>query len=255
MLTIGNIYGHGFDRSQLARLEALGFVFRPEASTYMGSQVCHFLDFPVGPSLELVEVTDQPDYESFVPPGMEPYCPGISLVVDGGSPAAFDAYERDFATLGPYRLHVPYRAGTGSEAPGWHYLNFARPVVPGTFVWLTAFDESKPIPATRTRHANGVRAISGLVFDLDCAGLASLSRLAGQPLVSGELQIGDVAVTAVEAGATGRQFPLRAVVLKADNLDGFAPDLRSDDAPARVMGRATRCIETNPSSWDLWITT
>ncbi|HEY3409034.1 MAG TPA: hypothetical protein VGK53_12750, partial [Propionicimonas sp.] len=92
MLTIGNLYGHGFDRGQLATLEGLGFGFRPETSTYMGSQVCHFLDFPVGPSLELIEVTDRSDYESFVPPGMEPYCPGISLMVDGGSPSELDVY-------------------------------------------------------------------------------------------------------------------------------------------------------------------
>lgn len=254
MLTIGNLYGHGFDPGQLAKLEGMGFVIRPEASTYMGSQLCHFIDFPVGPSLELIEVTDRSDYESFVPSGMEPYCPGISLLVQEGSPAALDGYEREFATLEPYRLHVGYSQGAGPGAPGWHYLNFARPVVPGTFVWLTAFDEPKPVPAKRTGHANGVRGVMGLVLDLGRAELEGLSRLAGQPLIEGEVQIGGVTVVGVGAGAAARAFPLRAVVLQVGSLEGFATGLFSAEA-TQLMGRSTLCIETNPLSWDVWITT
>ena len=109
MVSIGNLYGHGFDHGQRAELAGLGFSLRPQASVYAGSQLCHFLDFPSGPALELIEVTDRSDYESFVPAGMAPFCPGISLVVGDGSPAALDAYEREFAGLEPYRLRVPYQ--------------------------------------------------------------------------------------------------------------------------------------------------
>ncbi|HEY3408604.1 MAG TPA: hypothetical protein VGK53_10590, partial [Propionicimonas sp.] len=150
------------------------------------------------------------------------------------------------------RLRVPYQGGAGSEAPGWHYLNFARPVVAGTFVWLTAFDEPKPIPATRIGHANGVRGVVGLVFDLDSDGLECLARLAGQPVIQGELRIGDVTVTAVEANDSDRRFPLRAVLLQADSLDGFATERSS--MTTQLMGRSAVRIQTNPLCWDLWIT-
>jgi hypothetical protein len=254
VLTVGNVYGHGFDDEQATRLEDLGFVFRPGTSTYAGSQVCHFLDFPVGPSLELIEVTDSSDYESFVPPGMIPYCPGISLVVEAGSPAAFDAYERDFADLEPYRLHVAYGKGRAADAPGRHYLNFSRPVVAGTFVWLTAYDDPTPMPVTLTEHPNGAYGVVGLIVDAHPSALVCLSRLAQSPFTDGELRVGDVWVKAFDGGTAARSFPLRAAVIGAESLTAFPATLRSTDA-THLMGRPTLCIETNPSSWDVWVTT
>lgn len=253
MLTISNLYGHGFDRAQLDRLERLGFSLRPEVSTYAGSQRCLFLDFAEGPALELIEVTDRADYESFVPAGMEPYCPGISLVADDGSPSDLDAYEREFADHEPYRLHVPYRAEDGPDGPGWHYLNFGRPLVAGTFVWLTAFDQPRPTAARDTAHTNGARGVVGLVFELGAEELQSLSRLVGRPLVDSTLTIGGVSVIPADAGAPRRLFPLRAVVLRADSLDAFQAHAPSA-AETSVMGRAALRIETNPTAWDILVT-
>lgn len=255
MLRIGSLYGHGFDRGQRARLAGLGFSLRPQASLYAGSQLCHFIDFPTGPALELIEVTDPSDYESFVPDGMVPYCPGISLVAGDGSPAALDAYEREFASHKPYRLRVPYPGGTEPGAPGWHYLNFTRPVVPGTFIWLTAFDPPRPAPAAReTRHPNSVLGVVGLLFDLPPQALGSLSRLAGQPIAEGTLRIGEVTVAATEAENPAGQFPLRAVVLRAGSLDTVKAHASTAEE-TQLMGRPALRIETNPLAWDLLITT
>lgn len=247
--TIANVYGHGFDAVQIAALEAVGFVFRPGVSVYAGSQLCRFLDFESGPSLELIEVTDQADYESFVPGGMLAYCPGISLLAGDGSPSALDSFECDFADLDPYRLHVPY---AGADGPGWHYLNFAVPVLPGTFVWLTGLDAPKPARERTTVHPNGVRRIVGLVFSGDDDTLDQLARLAGQ---AGRrpLRIGDVTVQA-EAGTRSGRFPLRAVVLQADSLDAIAGGTTSAEAAA-LWGRPVLRLETNPDAWELWITT
>ena len=253
VLKISNLYGHGFDGAQRAMLAGMGFSLRPKASVYAGSQLCHFIDFPRGPALELIEVTDRSDYESFVPAGMAPFCPGISIVVGDGSPEALDAYEREFASHEPYRLRVPYPGGTNAAAPGWHYLNLTRPVVPGTFIWLTAFDPPKPAPARATRHANTVLGVSGLLFDLRPGDLDDLSRLVGQPTVEGALRIGDVTIVATGAEGPPRRFPLRAVVLQSDSLDtvrGHAPTAQETS----VMGRPAVRIETNPLAWDLLIT-
>jgi len=250
MLTVGNVYGHGFDLGQIAALEGKGFVFRPGASIYAGSQLCRFLDFESGPSLELVEVTDRQEYESFVPTGMEPYSPGISLLVEDGSPSRLDSYERDFARLEPYRLEVPYR---GAGGPGWHYLNFAEPVLPGTFVWLTALDTPKPFVARTTTHANGVRGVVGLVFACTQEELERLARLAGETIQRHPLRIGGVTLAATGPGSGSGRFPLRAVVLRADSLHAFgsAPSAEATHAWGRPVVR----VDTNPLSWDLWVTT
>lgn len=254
-LRVGNVYGHGFYAEQRAALERAGFSFRPEVSTYAGSQLCSFIDFAHGPSLELVEVTDRDDYASFVPPGMEPYCPGISLVVEDGSPEALGAFERSFADLEPYRLHVAYPGAAHPEAdaevPGWHYLNFGRPVISGAFVWLTAFDHPRPTVTRRTGHPNGVRGVTALVFDVSTR-LERVAQLAGGPGAEGQLRLGDIRVLTVAGGGPGR-FPLRAVVLQADSLDAFDSQARSDQV-TQLLGRTALTIRTNPLAWDLWIT-
>jgi hypothetical protein len=253
MLSIGSLYGHGFDQAQLAALLAAGFSLRPQAATYAGAQLCHFTDFPTGPALEFIEVTNRSDYASFVPAGMTPYCPGISLVVADGSPAGLDTYEREFASHEPYRLRVPYPGETEPDAPGWHYLNFARPVLPGTFIWLTAYDQPKPAPAPGTRHANGVHGVVGLLFDLRPQELDSLALLAQAPVTDGALRIGDVTLAATGHATPPGQFPLRAVVLRADDLDTVRA-YASDAHETHVAGRPALRIDTNPLAWDLLIT-
>lgn len=253
MLSIGSLYGHGFDAEQRATLAALGFSLRPQASVYAGSQLCHFVDFPSGPALELIEVTDRSDYASFVPAGMTPFSPGISLVVDDGAPAALDDYQQRFASQEPYRLRVPYPGATGSDAPGWHYLNFARPVVPGTFLWLTAFDRPRPPAATATRHPNGALGVVGLLFDLRPDQLVRLAELADQPLVEGALRIGDVTVMATGVAGPHRPFPLRAVVLRAEDLDDVKAHASTTEA-TELMGAPVLRVETSPLAWDLVFT-
>ncbi len=252
-LRVGSLYGHGFDREQRVALEAMGFVIRPQVALYAGSQQCHFIDFPAGPALELIDVTDRSDYEAFVPPGMTPYCPGISLVAGDGSPAGLDAYERAFAGHEPYRLRVPYPGQAWPGAPGWHYLNFARPVVPGTFIWLTALDLPAPVTDRETRHPNGVLGVAGLVFDLPDQEFAGLAELAGQPLADGALWLGDVTFMATGTGGSGSRFPLRTVVLRAEELDRVAA-LAPNASPEELMGRPALRIWTNQLAWDLLVT-
>lgn len=255
MLRIGSLYGHGFDREQLTELAAMGFALRPQTALYAGSQVCRFLDFPIGPALEFIEVTDTADYEAFVPAGMAPYCPGISLLVDEGSPAALDDYARAFAAHDPYRLRVPYRTGDRPGSPGWHYLNLARPLVPGTFIWLTAFDQPKPVTERNTQHPNGVLGVIGLLLDLPPEALAGLSHLVGQPIVDGALRIGDVTIWATGTDRPGgKQFPLRAVVLHAADLATVRAHARTA-SETRLMGAPALRIPTNPLAWELLITT
>jgi hypothetical protein len=259
MLTISNIYGHGFDRRQLSRLETLGFRIRPQTSTYMGSQICRFIDFEEGPALELIEVEDETVYLDFVPPGMKPYCPGISLALPEGSAKRIHDFERELRQLRPYALHVNYDGSTDPDGPGWHYLNFEIPIVPDTFLWLTGFDEPRPVERHDTHHPNAVEGIVGLVFDLETENLKVLSELVEESCEEDTLTVSGVAVwsksTLDDSFSTqDKDFPLTAIVLKAESLDYFSTSM---DGVREVsfMSRPAVHIETNRQSWDLWVTT
>lgn len=252
---VSNVYGHGFDGGELARLRALGFDLRPEVSTYPGSQVCSFLDFARGPALELIEVGDERQYLDFAPPGMEPYCPGISLVAAEGSLATLADLEREFADCEPYRLHVGYDGSTDAGTPGWNYLNFGKALVPGTFIWFTTFDEPRPTKEYRVTHGNGVVGVTGLVFDLQSGALRRLFDLAGASVIDGVLRIGDLDVWARDQVAelpAGRDkaFPLVAVVLEAMSLDRFSRR-REDVIEITFMAEPALLVVTNKRSWDL----
>jgi hypothetical protein len=252
MLTISNIYGHGFDKPQFSKLEAFGFRMRPEVSTYMGSQLCHFIDFESGPALEFIEVEDHQAYLDFVFEGMKAYCPGISFVLAESSTKTVGDFEREFHDLEPYLLHVNYDSSQTPAAPGWNYLNFKIPVVADTFVWLTAFDQPRPVRHFETTHPNGVTGVIGLVFDLDCVDLDVLARLLKTDFSGGALQAGGVSIRAKDAlpPLVAKTFPLKAIVLRAKNLDFFAA---SAVRASSFMAHPAVHIHTNPLAWDLLI--
>ncbi len=185
MLRIGNVYGHGFDGTALSRLETLGFAVRPEVSHYAGSQVLRFIDFERGPPLELIEVANEKEYRDFVPKGMVPYCPGISLVLSQGPKRGLADFQEGFADLRPYPLHMNYDGTADPGKTGWNYLNFAVPVVRDTFIWLTQLDDPRPPRPPPAPHPNGARGVLGLVFDLSARQLGTLSMLVGARPVHG----------------------------------------------------------------------
>ena len=253
MLAFSNIYSHGFGTNQLSQLEALGFGIRSQASRYMGAQLCRFIDFERGPSLELIEVEDDQAYMDFIPDGMQAYCPGISLALSADESLA--AYEGEFSHLRPYPLHVNYDGSPGSLEPGWNYLNFAASVVRDTFIWLTAYDEPRPVKEHVSSHPNTVQGIEGIVFDLDSDELNSLRQLVKGELTQGAFEINGLKVwtrDAIDASLVGQDkvFPLVAVVLKAENLGAFT-DLPGQARPFSFMSQPALHGVTHRRSWDL----
>lgn len=260
MLAVSHIFGHGFDRCALSRLESLGFCIRPNVLCFAGAQLCRFIDFAEGPSLEVIEVEDHDAYLDFVPKGMIPYCPGVALVVPPESVATSEEYSRAFSDLDPYLHHVTYEASE-DEGPGWNYLHFEKQIVADTFVWLTFFDDPRPVSSSSGAkcHANAVQGVSGFVFDLEPLALNRLSQLVGTNVDGGVLRIGRTSVwpsSSIEdlRSLGDKRFPLIAVVLKASSLDFFSASL-DGVTEASFMSRPAVQIVTNPSSWDLLITT
>ena len=255
MLTISNIYGHGFDAQQVAPLEALGFKIRPQISHYAGAQLCRFIDFETGPALELIEVEDRADYQAFIPDGMIPYCPGISLLLPEEPGPTLGDFEHRFRHLDPYTLHLNYDGSQDAARPGWNYLNFGTPPVADTFIWLTALDQPRPQAHHATDHPNGITGLAGLVFDLDTEALTGLAHLVQGEFSNGALTIGTVQVwsrnSLDDCPAPGdKAFPLTAVVLKAPDLDFFAAH-RDRAQECSFLAQPAIRIATNRLAWDL----
>lgn len=112
-LAFQNIFGRGFEPSNLERYRSLGFALRPQASDFAGAQHLRFIDFTAGPCLELGQDTHRKAYQGFVPLGMVPYAPGLNLVLQEGAQVQLDTYHERFTSWGPYRLHENYQGGQG----------------------------------------------------------------------------------------------------------------------------------------------
>jgi hypothetical protein len=257
MLRIGSLYAHGYSSEELDRIQRLGFSLRPAPSAYAGAQSLRFIDFADGPALELIHVLDQRAYADFVPPGMAPHCPGISVVVDSGPSAMLDDYQAAHRAWKPYCLHVDNEGGSDAATPGTDYLNFEKPLVEKTFIYLTEFQNPAPERPSPPTHPNAATHVSGLVFDLPGQALAPLFNLFGQNPSDGTPALGDLSIhTEVhvpdEIRKRNKPFPLVAVVV-ATRADEARPG--QEVSAIRWLGKQARLAEMNPLSWDLILTT
>jgi hypothetical protein len=259
MLTISHTYGHGFFAPQLERLRSLGFSVPSKFSRYMGAQLCRFVRFPEGPSLELIEIENETEYDEFIPEGMVPYCPGISLNLSEGSEKGIAHYQQDFRHLRPYVLHMNYDGSLEPRKPGWNYLNFGIPVVEDTFLWLTESEEPRGAKKRAPSQPNGVSGVVGLLFNLAPEKLAELAKLVGAQIVDGAFDIGGVHIWSTDSIAGPRQtaekrFPLIAVALQAAQLGHFQGK-QEGVRETTFLSKPSIYIETNELSWDLIVTT
>ena len=258
MLVIGNVFGHGFGRAQIEAIERAGFTLRNQVSRYAGSQVCRFIDFEEGPALELIEVEDAQAYLDFCPNGMTPYAPGISLIVPDWAERDLADFDRRYGMFDPYRLHVAYDGSDDPAKPGWNYLNFATPVVPGVFLWLTKLDPPEPRRPLVPGHPNGAMGVSGLLFDRSANSLKHLARIADTEPTNGTVVI--EGVTLWPKGSlqdvpriTGKCFPLLAVIVETSSLSDLPRSLREEHTTTFDRRPAVH-LPTNDLSWDLLIT-
>lgn len=258
MLVIGNIFGHGFGQAQVEAVVRAGFAVRAQPARYAGTQVCRFIDFEDGPALELIEVEDPKAYLDFVPNGMKPYEPGISLIVPEWAERDLADFDRRHTMFDPYRLHVAYDGSEDPAKPGWNYLNFATPLLPGVFVWLTKLDPPEPRRPLVLHHPNGAVGVSGLVFDGTADCLRHLGRVAETEPQNGTLVIEGVTLwprTSLRdvPRIAGKVFPLLAVVLETPDLAAVPKGLREAHT-VTFDGRPAVHVPTNDLAWDLLLT-
>ncbi len=258
MLTISNIYGHGYGEAQIERLRSLGFKIRDQVSRFAGSQLLRFVDFPEWPSLEFIEVENESEYFDFLPKGMVPYCPGISHLIPQSSSKDISDFQQAYQEWGSKSIHVNYDGSDEPDKPGWNYLNFDVPVVRDTFVYLTKLDDPKPVRKVVTDHPNTAKQVIGLVFDLDEEDLVKLANLIGVEIVGGGMELDGVQIWSSNAlvgkiRILEKQFPLAAIVIKAESIDFFRD--KEEVKVFEYLSKPTAYIQTTELSWGLIVTT
>jgi hypothetical protein len=258
MLTINNIYGHGYVEVQIERLHSLGFKIRDQVSRFAGSQLLRFVDFPEGPSLEFIEVESEREYFDFLPKGMVPYCPGVNLLIPQSSSKGISDFQQTYQTWGSNSIHVNYDGSDEPDKPGWNFLNFDVPVVRDTFVYLTKMDDPKPMRKVVADHPNSTKQVIGVVFDLDEEYFVKLVNLTGVEMVGGGMNLAGVQIWSSNAlmgniRILKKQFPLAAIVIQAESIDFFQG--KEGVKVFEYLSKPTVYIETSELSWDLIVTT
>jgi hypothetical protein len=257
MPSIGSLYAHGYSQDRMEFIQSLGFSLRPESSVFAGSQVLRFLDFSRPPALEFIRVEDENAYREFLPPGMTPYSPGISIVIDPNSKPALPDYADALREWKPYQIHFDNEGGSDPAKPGTDYLNFAIPLLEKTFIYLSQSQDAgreHPVPPL---HANTALRVTGLVFDLPEKSLMPLSSLfkmdpAEVNAAWGGVNIFDERYVTAELRRRKKLFPLAAVIVETGTL---TPHSGRGTRLIRWRGKPSALVETNPMSWDIILTT
>lgn len=258
MLVIGNIYGHGFGRDEAAAIERAGFAVRAQPSRRAGGTVSRFVDFEEGPALELVEVDNPRAYLDAVPDGMMPYAPGVSLIVPSWAERDLSDFARRHAVFRPYPTHAAYDGSGDTSSPGWNHLNFATPLIPGVFAWLTQLDDPQPRKPAAPRHPNGAVGVRGIIVEGKAGCLRNLARVAEVEVMNDSVTIEGVTLWPSASledvpRISGKAFPLLAVVIDLPDLNSVPRDVREGHTTSFDARPAVR-IPTNDLAWDLVLT-
>ncbi|MEM8858934.1 MAG: hypothetical protein AAGD96_11470 [Chloroflexota bacterium] len=258
MISISNIYGHGFSELEVEKLRSLGFLFRDQVSRFAGSQLLHFIDFPQGPSLEFIEVEDESDYFEFLPKGMIPYCPGISLLISHNALKSVSDFQQAHQVWSPYLVHAMNDESDDLNKPSWSHLNFSVPVVQDTFIYLSKPDAPEPVANVLVDHPNSVKQVVELIFNLGEAGIAKLAHLTGSEIIEGSVEIAGIQARSLNAlvgkiKPLEKPFPLVLIVLKTESIDFFLG--KEGVKLIDFCSKPAAYIQTTSLSWDLIVTT
>ncbi len=258
MLVIGNIYGHGFGREEAAAIEHAGFAVRAQPHRRAGGTVSRFVDFEDGPALELVEVENPRAYLDAVPDGMMPYAPGVSLIVPSWAERDLSDFARRHAVFRPYPTHAAYDGSGDASRPGWNHLNFATPLFPGVFVWLSQLDDPQPRRALVPRHPNGALGVRGIVLEGKEGCLRNLARIAEVVPTNDAVTIEGVTLWPRASlddvpRISGKAFPLLAVVIEMPDLNTIPREIRETHGASFGSQPAVH-VPTNDLAWDLVLT-
>ena len=283
-MNAGLIFDHCYQKvtapGDFERFEGLGFTLCPGSAEHPYSLLSRILYFGSpeiainGPihCLEFCRIRDlegELAYARKTNPAAgerDLFVPGFSLRSATSLEACAASRQTQWAALRPRAQHRNYdwTQGGDDRRPGWNFLHFDAPVVPGVEVWLTEYQASPQREQARIdrlglpKHRNGVDAIRGFVFDLVDEAKATLSLLTESAWRDGVLTMQDGMKIFAEserpefAGLfAAKTSPFKAVILECPSLARFCEVSGLPPLDGRAMVGIT---STQPESWDILVT-
>ena len=193
------------------------------------------------------------------------FMPGFSLRSPTSLEACAASKQAQWAALGPRAVHRNYDWTDGGDErrPGWNFLQFDVPVLPGVEVWLTEYEASPRREQARIdrlaqpKHRNGVDAFRGFVFDVDDQAKGTLSMLTDSTWRDGVLTLHDGMEIFAQrerpefAGLfASKTSPFKAVIMECPSLAHFCEVSRLQPLDGLAM---VRIASTHPESWDILV--
>jgi hypothetical protein len=281
-LVFDHCYQKIVDENDFARMESLGFTFFPITAEHPYSLLSRIILIGSPPAeasaripyLELCLIRD-PEGELAHARATKPdaderdlYRPGFSLRSTAPLEDCLKDNAEQWETRKPSLTHRNYdwKDGEAERRPGWNFLDFENPPLPGVHLWLTEYEArpefaSDPKVLERKRagcvHANGVTGFAGFVFSLSEAEQRSLSQLVGAKWHNGSLPFdGGIMIHSHNAhpeyGAllADKVSPFKAVILSCASLSRF-----SDVSGIRPLADRPmiRIASAQPESWDILV--
>lgn len=263
--------------SEYQNLKLRGFTTQDAPFEHPGKRFCRFIHFQKKEDpgwglpfqyLEFVEVQDLNEFKLSFPPGTPERKmnePGFSLAFGHDLERIYESVREPLQRYEPTFEHKNYqwKESATDRLPGWNFLTFKNNIVPDIYVWGTEYE---PVPGTTRSgtvpgHANTANYIHGFVWDLEMADLQNfikISRL--QVRESGMLEFHDGlklflnahAELPLEVKESNKQYPFKAVILKAGDWDQFLTHGQPDQV-FKWRGKKVGVIQMNSAGWDIWV--
>ena len=193
------------------------------------------------------------------------FVPGFSLRSPTSLEETYETQKARWSEFEPAMSHRDYDWTEGGEGrrPGWNFLDFGTPVVPGVVVWATEYEASPAREVKRLErlaqppHRNGVNAILGFVFDVSEKEKSALSLVTGTPWHGGVLTLQDgpkIFALRERPEFAGlfetKTSPFKAVILGCPSLSRFTEVSGLLPIEQRAM---VRIASPRAESWDILV--
>lgn len=253
--------------SEYLSLANRGFHLSDEIMEHPGKQICRFLMFrhrdPKRPNarqyLEFVEIAEFEALRKTYPPETEEsvmWEPGFSFVAPSSLKEFYEKNMNSLIQFEPKLTHRNYQWQTDSTSylPGWNFLNFENPIVPGIHIWCTEYE---PLPEIKARppvtpHPNTASQIVGFIWNLKPSTAQAITGLTESSITNKQILLSDGTTIYLDSSfsTSEKQFPFSAVVLKCDNWGIFCEKAKPDQF-LNWNGQEAALIKFESTGWDI----
>ncbi len=214
--------------------------------------------------LEFVEVTDTAQLLATYPKGTheaEILEPGFSLISHENLASVYESQREPLNLFEPKFEHKNYdwKNDDKSPLPGWNYLTFDKPLLPGVHVWCTEYEPrpSRSLAENDLIHPNSVETIFGFIWTIPFEAAQAVATFTSADIKSNgdEMSFEDGSKILFEANSSllkKNTTPFAAVVLCCSDWRTFCAHAKPDKF-IEWRGQRAGLIQLDKNGWDILV--